>query len=243
LITGRKAIGLVNRVTDIELFDEWPARYEEWFSTPIGRLVKKTECALVLEMLSPAKGEKILDAGCGTGIFTLDYLAAGAEVVGLDISGSMLAAATRKATGYPFTATQGDMVDLPFEDETFDKAVSVTALEFIEDGKRAVDELFRVTKTGGLVVVGTLNSLSPWAARRRAKTEHGQRHILEGAFFRSPSELLACSPVKGTAKTVVYFQKNDPLEKAVEAERLGQSQSLDTGAFVAARWVNTDAQV
>jgi SAM-dependent methyltransferase len=234
---------LVNRVTDIELFDEWPARYEEWFSTPIGGLVKRTECSLVLEMLNPGEGEKILDAGCGTGIFTLDYLAAGAEVVGLDISGPMLAAATRKAAGYPFTAIQGDMVDLPFEDGTFDKAVSVTALEFIEDGKRAVDELFRVTKKGGLVVVGTLNSLSPWAARRRAKTMQGQRHVLEGAFFRSPDELLACGPAAGTARTVVHFQKSDPLERAVEAERLGQSQSLATGAFVAARWVKPNHQV
>jgi ubiquinone/menaquinone biosynthesis C-methylase UbiE len=219
------------------LFDEWPERYDQWFSTDIGKLVKETECRLILEMLSPGKEEKILDAGCGTGVFTLDYLAAGAQVVGLDISEPMLSEAIRKASGYPFVAVHGDMLCLPFEDESFDKAVSVTALEFIEDAGQAVGELFRVTRPGGLVVVGTLNSLSPWATRRRAKTERGQRHILENAFFRSPEELLASSPAKGTAKSVVHFLKDDPPEQAAKIERLGQSQGLGTGAFVAARWV------
>jgi len=225
------------KMTEKMLFDEWPQRYEEWFATPIGRLVKDTECRLVLKMLEPDADDKILDAGCGTGIFTMDYLEAGAEVVGLDISEPMLRFAAKKAAGRPFTAVQGDMLSLPFEDESFDKAVSITALEFIEDGTKAVDELFRVTKAGGVVVVGTLNSLSPWAARRRAKTRRGERHVLEGAFFRSPEELLKCSRVTGTVATAVHFQKTDPPEEAVEIERRGQAQGLKTGALVVARWV------
>jgi ubiquinone/menaquinone biosynthesis C-methylase UbiE len=224
-------------MSDAMLFDDWPERYERWFSTPVGRLVMDTEAALILEMLKPGPGEKILDAGCGTGVFTLDYLVAGAEVTGLDLSASMLAVAVKKAAGRPFVAVQGDMLALPFTDESFDKAVSVTALEFIADGSRAVGELFRVTKPGGLVVVGTLNSLSPWAARRRAKTDRGEKHVLEGAIFRSPDELLALTPVPGVARTVVHFQKDDLPEQAAQLERLGQAQALDTGAFIAARWV------
>lgn len=227
----------MDQAPDKTLFDDWPERYEEWFATPIGRLVKDTECRLILEMLHPAAGEKILDVGCGTGVFTLDYLAAGAEVVGLDISLPMLALAERKAAGFPFTAVQGDMLTLPFADASFDKAVSVTALEFIEDEKKAVGELFRVTKPGGVIVVGTLNSLSPWAARRRGKTERGEGHILEHAFFRSPDELLSFGPAEGNVKTVVHFQKEDPLEEAVERERLGMEAGLETGAFVAVRWM------
>jgi ubiquinone/menaquinone biosynthesis C-methylase UbiE len=224
-------------VNDKTLFDDWPERYEEWFATPIGQLVKDTEGRLILEMLSPVKGEQILDAGCGTGVFTLDYLAAGAEVVGLDISGPMLAVAEQKAADYPFVAVQGDMLALPFADDSFDKAVSVTALEFIEDARRAVAELFRVTRPGGVVVVGTLNSLSPWAARRRGKTERGERHVLKDALFRSPDELLALGPVEGTVRTAVHFQKEDPPERAADIERLGQAQGMDAGAFVAVRWV------
>lgn len=223
--------------TDKALFDDWPERYEAWFATPIGRLVKDIECRLILGMLRPGKDEKILDAGCGTGVFTLDYLAVGAQVVGLDISGPMLAVAEEKARGYPFVAIQGDMLALPFADDSFDKAVSVTAVEFIEDAAKAVDELFRVTKPGGIVVVAALNSLSPWATRRRAKTEGGERHILEGAFFRSPDELLSLGPVEGTARTAIHFQKEEPPARAEKIERLGQTRGLETGAFVAVRWV------
>lgn len=239
---------------DKELFDEWPERYEQWFMTPIGKLVREIEGELVIDLLRPKAGERILDAGCGTGVFTLDFLTAGAGVVGLDISVPMLHFARKKTAGYAFFALRGDMVQLPFKDNSFDKAVSVTALEFIEDAKDAVAELFRVVRPGGWVVVATLNSLSPWAARRKAKTERGQRHILEGAFFRSPDELLACSPYSGIAKTgspdellagsinpgiaktVIHFQKDDKPDQAAKIEQTGTAQGLNTGAFVAVRW-------
>jgi ubiquinone/menaquinone biosynthesis C-methylase UbiE len=116
---------------DKELFDEWPERYEQWFMTPIGKLVRETEVELVMDFLKPAPGEKILDAGCGTGIFTTDFLAAGASVVGLDISQPMLKAANKKTSAYNFSTIRGDMGSLPLKDNTFDKTVSVTALEFI----------------------------------------------------------------------------------------------------------------
>jgi ubiquinone/menaquinone biosynthesis C-methylase UbiE len=218
------------------LFDEWPERYEQWFTTPIGKLVKEQEGDLVLRMLDPKPGETVLDAGCGTGIFTMDYMARGAVVAGLDISEPMLRLATKKAAGFPFSAVRGDMLYLPFKDNAFDKVVSVTALEFIADGRKAVDELFRVTRPGGRVVAATLNSLSPWAARRRAKTQRGQRHILEDAFFRSPEELLTCSPFKGKVDTCIHFKKDEAPEQALKIEQQGRSLELRTGAFVAIWW-------
>ena len=224
-------------MTEKTLFDDWPERYDQWFSTPIGRLVKATESRLVLDFLRPAPEEMILDAGCGNGVFTLDFLAAGAVVVGLDISEPMLAAASRKAAGFPFVAVRGDMLSLPFVDGAFDKAVSVTALEFIADGRRAVDELFRVTRPGGVVVMATLNRLSPWAVRRQAKTQRGESHVLADAIYRSPQELLGLSPFPGTVATAVHFQKDDPPDRAAEVERAGDAQGLATGAFAAARWV------
>lgn len=62
------------------LFDGWADKYDRWFETPIGRLVRQYEQAVVLEFLKPAEGETILDAGCGSGIFTMDILALGAAV-------------------------------------------------------------------------------------------------------------------------------------------------------------------
>ena len=215
------------------LFDGWPDRYDQWFTTPIGKLVKNTEADLIRELLDLKPGEKLLDAGCGNGIFTVDFLSQRAEVIGLDISLPMLTHAYMKLESYPFFAVLGDMLHLPFQDNYFDKTVSVTALEFIEDANRAVSELFRVTHPGGLVVVATLNSLSSWATRRKARIDRG---IFENAIFRSPDEVLACTALKGAIKTCIYFQQDDDPADAMKIEQLGQLQRLNTGAFVAARW-------
>jgi ubiquinone/menaquinone biosynthesis C-methylase UbiE len=218
-----------------QLFDEWPEAYDRWFTTPIGSLVRKYEAELMLDLLKPKQGEIILDAGCGTGIFTTDILSSGSQVIGLDISLPMLIQAKKKLKEYPFWIILADMLNLPFPGSSFDKVVSVTALEFVEDAKGAIGELFRITKRGGCIVVATLNSLSPWASRRKAEAK--ERHtIFEKAIFRSPQELLSLASVEGVAKTAIHFQKGDHPERAVGIEREGQRKSLNTGAFVAVRW-------
>jgi ubiquinone/menaquinone biosynthesis C-methylase UbiE len=218
-----------------QLFDEWPEVYDRWFTTPIGSLVRKYEAELMLDLLKPKQGEIILDAGCGTGIFTTDILSSGSQVIGLDISLPMLIQAKKKLKEYPLWIILADMLNLPFPENSFDKVVSVTALEFIKDAKGAVEELFLVTKRGGCIVVATLNSLSPWASRRKAEAK--KRHtIFEKAIFRSPQELLSLASVEGVAKTAMHFQKEDDPERVVGIEREGQRKNLNTGAFVAVRW-------
>jgi ubiquinone/menaquinone biosynthesis C-methylase UbiE len=130
---------------------------------------------------------------------------------------------------------QGDMRNLPFADNVFEKTISVTAIEFVQDARSAVSELFRVTKPRGHIVVATLNSLSPWATRRKAEGE--KRHsIFKHAFFRSPEEISALSPVECVIKTAIHFQKHDSPEQAKKVESNGESKGMNTGAFLVARW-------
>ncbi len=219
-----------------ELFDEWPEKYDQWFETPIGRLIKGYESDLILKMLKPGPGELILDAGCGTGIFTADILNAGVRVVGLELAISMLRGAQKRLNGRSFQPVQADMLKLPFGDNVFDKSISITAIEFIKDARTAVDELFRITKPGGVIVVATLNALSPWVSRRQKAANNGHplfKHII----FRSPEELQGLSPVAGTTETAIHFQKDIALHAAQRIESSGQEEHLDTGAFVVARWI------
>jgi ubiquinone/menaquinone biosynthesis C-methylase UbiE len=218
-----------------EIFDPWPEKYDQWFETPIGRLVKGYERELILRLLKPERGEFILDAGCGTGVFTSDVLDAGAEVVGLELSGPMLIRGMVKNRGGRFLPVQGDMRNLPFAEAAFDKAVSVTAIEFIEEAKVAVQEMFRVVKPDGIIVVATLNSLSPWAHRRGEAGKKGHP-IFSHALFRSPEEMAGLSPVKGVIETAVHFEKSDDPDVARKLEREGRQRGLNTGAFVAACW-------
>ena len=220
---------------DGELFDQWPQRYDDWFVTPIGTYVKKVETELLLAMLEPHESEHILDVGCGTGVFTGDVLYSGARVTGLDLSLPMLQYAAKKNSTRLFQCLAGNMTSLPFGDEIFDKAFSMTAIEFVEDAQKAVDELNRVTKRNGTIVLTTLNSLSPWAKRR---TEEGRagHSLFKHMYFRSPSELneLVSSPV--TIKTAIHFLKEDDPGEAEKIEQKGSEERKDTGAFLAMTW-------
>ena len=217
------------------LFDEWPEKYDQWFTTPIGSLVRKYESELILDLLKPVPGKIVLDAGCGTGVFTHDILFSGSLVTGLDISFPMLRRAREKSGRYPFSPIMGDISTVPFRDGSFDKVVSITAIEFIKNAKGAVAELFRVTKKGGVIVVANLNSLSPWSARRIKNAKKGDS-IFRKALFRSPDDLRSLSPVEGVVRTAIHFLKEDKPEKAIEIECKGRIKGWMTGAFAAVQW-------
>ena len=222
-----------------EIFDHWAEKYDQWFETPMGKLIKGYESKLILRMLAPEPGELILDAGCGTGIFTEDIIETGARVVGLELAFDMLRRAVTKCSGQTFHSVIGDIQRLPFADASFNKAISITAIEFIQDARRAVEELFRVTKPGGCIVVATLNSLSPWAQRRKEAAQKGHP-LFKHAIFRSPDEIKSLSPVEGIVKTAIHFEKNDDPDVARKIEKSGSEKGLNTGAFLAARWLKPD---
>lgn len=217
-----------------ELFDDWPEPYERWFQTPIGVVVKAVELDLVLKLLDPRAAEHILDAGCGSGIFTTPIVDRGSRITGLDLSLPMLERARSRLPDQSFVAA--DMSALPFTDAAFDKVVSVTALEFIENGKQAFAELFRVARPGGIIVVATLNSLSPWATRREEVARTDRDSVFRHARFRSPEELAGLTSVAGETYTAVHFARDCDPGLALEIERQNQAKASNTGAFLIGRW-------
>jgi ubiquinone/menaquinone biosynthesis C-methylase UbiE len=222
-----------------QIFNDWPEKYDLWFETPLGRLIKVYESKLLLKMLKPKPGELILDAGCGTGIFTADVLETGARVVGLELALAMLRCALTKFPGRTFQPVIGDIRCLPFADDSFQKTISITAIEFVQDAETAVGELFRVTKPNGYIVVATLNSLSPWAQQRKAAAQNGHS-LFKHAIFRSPDEIKRLSPVESIVQTAIYFDRNDDPKIASEIEKADSEKGLNTGAFLAARWIKSE---
>jgi ubiquinone/menaquinone biosynthesis C-methylase UbiE len=112
----------------------------------------------VVEMGNIRQGSRVLDVGCGTGYTTeavLKRLKIG-EVDGIDLTPQQLMRAARKLRPRKVAVnlSRGDAENLPFKDETFDTIVSVGALEYFPCPNRAVQEMARVVKPGGRVVVG-----------------------------------------------------------------------------------------
>jgi ubiquinone/menaquinone biosynthesis C-methylase UbiE len=225
----------IDQPADGQLFDDWPDRYDNWFATSIGKLVKAYEAELLLELLAPQPDELILDVGCGSGVFTALVAAARPTLIGLDLSLPMLRRAADKADHYRFSALVGTMTELPFADQCFDRVYSMTALEFVDDARRAIDEMNRVTRRGGTVVVTTLNSLSPWAARRKEKAAAGHA-LFANMTFRSPQEMSRLAPGPSQVRTAVHFLKDDDPQQAVLLEKQGRLQQHTTGALVALAW-------
>ena len=97
-----------------------------------------------LNLLDPQPGEHILDVGCGDGTLTLKIKQAGADVVGIDNSLSMVAAA--KAKG--LDARLMDAAELKFA-EAFDAAFSNATLHWVLDKERAARAIWFSLKHGG----------------------------------------------------------------------------------------------
>jgi SAM-dependent methyltransferase len=218
------------------LFDAWPDRYAAWFRSPIGRLVYDVELALLRDLLEIQPGARVLDAGCGSGLFSAPLLEYGAHLVGLDPSRPMLEAARAVLPETYFVPVAGDLRTLPFIDACFDVSVSITALEFIAEGQRAVDELFRVTRPGGQVVVATLNRLGSWGERRTAAARRDPDSLFRHAQLRTPDELAALAPVRGVVRTAVHFARETPPGEAMAIERAAAACGLPSGAFVVGAW-------
>jgi demethylmenaquinone methyltransferase/2-methoxy-6-polyprenyl-1,4-benzoquinol methylase len=97
------------------------------------------------------KGDRVLDAACGTGDLAIADLKAGASrVTGLDFSEAMLARARRKA---PLEWIQGDLLALPFADATFDAATVGFGARNVADLQLALRELRRVLRPGGRLAI------------------------------------------------------------------------------------------
>ena len=94
-------------------------------------------------------GDRVLDGCCGTGDLGIAAAAAGANVVGLDFSPRMLERARRKAPELEWI--QGDLLELPFEDASFDAATVGFGVRNVADLERGLAELRRVLKPGGRV--------------------------------------------------------------------------------------------
>jgi ubiquinone/menaquinone biosynthesis C-methylase UbiE len=105
----------------------------------------------VVEALEIAPGMHVLDVASGTGGVALRAAAAGADVVGIDISADQLrkARSAAEAAGLEVRFDEGDAEQLPYGDGEFDAVASAFGVVFAPDHQRAANELARVCRSGG----------------------------------------------------------------------------------------------
>jgi len=111
-------------------------------------------------LLPDVAGERVLDAGCGTGVYTEWLLDQGADVVGIDASEAMLAHARERVGDRAafYRADLGKPLDV-LETDACDGVVSPLALGYVADWRQPFGEFARVLKPGGFLVFSTAHPL------------------------------------------------------------------------------------
>jgi SAM-dependent methyltransferase len=156
-------MGYVFDFNDSRAYADWAFHQCDHWST-------RMQSRLMLQMLHPARGETVLDIGCGAGTAMLPLLGMGLNLTGLDPSPYMLALCAERL-GQRVDLYRGVAEDLPFDDNSFNHAIFFISLEFVDDPVKALEEACRVAKDR--VFIGFLNRFALKAAQRWHKEAWG----------------------------------------------------------------------
>ncbi len=107
---------------------------------------------------APLGSRRVLDVGCGVGMYTVTFLRETPHVFGVEIEYERALEARERAAG--MVQSPGEW--LPFHDAAFDVVFSHEVLEHVADDRACVAEMVRVTRPGGRIVVFVPNRLYPF---------------------------------------------------------------------------------
>jgi SAM-dependent methyltransferase len=216
------------------------------------RLQPETQSAVITQLAGELRHRgRCLEIGVGTGRIGLDLHRNGVEIAGVDLSAAMLRKLVEKAGGRPpFPLAVADATDLPVANRRLGGVVICHVLHLIESWRRAVEELVRVLRPGGVILVESATRSGEVASeairhfwsvacpvgrpRRPGLTDvRDLDEVLGGLGFRT--RLLA--PVSERAERTLE-QVIGPLEKGVQSACWGLSEDVRRSAAKDTReWV------
>lgn len=133
-------------------YDEMAEVYDRKYNQGTGCSYHEHISEQVMDRLP--QGGRLLDIGCGTGLFVERYCERGGRAAGLDISPKMLERARDRWPEAEWIVGTADA--LPFRDDSFDAASSLLAFSYFRDPGRMLAEVVRVLRPGGRLALCTL---------------------------------------------------------------------------------------
>lgn len=121
----------------------WSQHFEPWFLPMYRRTMEK---------LGPIKTQLVLDAGCGSGMFSSIAIRAGAQVIGMDAAPGLLEVARQRNPHNNFL--EEDLESLPFADDSFHVVAGFNSFQYASNFEAALREAYRVLRPGGKLVIG-----------------------------------------------------------------------------------------
>lgn len=150
-----------------QYYDEFSRSYERERGHGYHQMIDDLE----LQVTAPyARGARVLELGCGTGLILARVAEIAEKAVGIDLSEGMAQHARERGLDVHI----GSVCDLPFDDDQFDLTYSFKVLAHIPDIDAALREAARVTRPGGHLLLEFYN---PWSLRYLAKKVAGPQPI------------------------------------------------------------------
>lgn len=127
----------------------------KFYYMPISRGFYIKRLAMVASLIRPKTPDRLLDIGCGSGIFLRELETLCHQLTAIDVHRKMhLVQKMIRKERIKADLYESSVTHLPFVSETFDCVVSVSVLEHVEDLNRAFSEIDRVSRKGASIILG-----------------------------------------------------------------------------------------
>jgi len=211
-------------------------RYHDWFQSEPGRTALAVEKELLARLWAPSCPQRVLEVGCGTGVFSEWFAEQGHRVTGIDPSPYMLQIA-RSRLPWNIHFHKGCAEHLPFDDNAFDTVALITTLEFVEDPVTALTEALRVARK--TVLLGALNrysliTLERWLECYWRPTVYRYARFFSILDLRHMMEEILHGPVRLRWRTCLSLPLGS-LKYTHRVERSRWIQWLPLGHFIGMR--------
>jgi ubiquinone/menaquinone biosynthesis C-methylase UbiE len=161
---------------EIAFFDSHAAEnaYDVFTSESNARLINAC-----IRLMGLKRGARVVDLGCGSGVFSDLLQRAGFECVGLDISQKLIAIGRRKYPNVEFV--EGDVERLPFPAASFDGVLLSGLVHHFPNKSRCAAEIYRILRPGGRFVAFDPNRWNPfmWLYRDRSSPFYSSVGVTE----------------------------------------------------------------
>jgi ubiquinone/menaquinone biosynthesis C-methylase UbiE len=206
----------LNKVAKIKPFEHNTTRYEDWFEKNKFAYLSELEA---VKKAVPQNGIG-LEIGVGSGRFAVPL----GIIDGIDPSHNMRAIAQERGV----LAVDGVAEDIPFPDASFDYALMVTTICFVDDIAASCKEVYRIVKPNGYIIIGFVDKESP--VGKLYQKHKGSSVFYREAVFYSTDEIVSYLRNAGFSDFLFYQTIFKPLHTIKEREPV--LEGYGRGSFV-----------
>jgi ubiquinone/menaquinone biosynthesis C-methylase UbiE len=166
-------------------YDNEVEKYDDIFKNKAGLHFIRRKIAKAISFNAINKNQNILEIGSATGVFSFEYEKLGVKLTSIDLSPKNIEYVNKKklAQNSMIDFQVGDVENLQFLDNNFDGIISFSTLRYVPNIEKALNELFRVLKPNGYIIIDFPNKLCPWFGHLK-KLILGREHIHDNHYFK-----------------------------------------------------------